>query len=77
MNSKDEIIKFRVTAEEKEIIKNYAKIKGISLSDFFRELLTNYENSTNNHSDCNTCTYKLKLDENIDSIISKLQKIKE
>lgn len=76
-SNKDEIIKFRVTNEEKEIIKNYALAKGISLSDFFRELLTSYENSTSKYNNCIECKYKINLEKDINGIIEKLNKIKK
>lgn len=76
-SNKDEIIKFRVSREEKEIIKNYALAKGISLSDFFRELLTSYENASKTYDNCNECKYKINLEKDINGIIEKLNKIKK
>ena len=59
-------VRFRVTQEEKDIIKNYANARGETVSDFIRELIRRYEEGIEKES----------INYSIDKIIKDLEQLK-
>ena len=80
---KNELITFRVTTHEKEIIKEEAQLQNISVSNLFRRMLKNYHSSNNTIEEnakvtpeviCNLLTNIQKLrQENPDIDLDKLE----
>lgn len=64
--SKTEVLRIRVTPEEKAIINNYATANNMSTSEFIRILITNYEQGQNLKN----------INFGIDKIIKQLEELK-
>lgn len=72
IDMKDELITFRVSAQEKEKIKEYVKIENISISKLFRKLVKNYNGMNNSMNKNMTMNPEV-----ICNLLTDIQKLKQ